>query len=1124
MATPSRFIAIFAITALGAGFYAGLKATGPDMKATGDYYFSHAQLMDFRLLSTMGFTQEDITELRAKPGVEAVFPTQGMDVLVKMEDGSEPVRLHALPEDTSENNPDYLNRVALLEGRMPAAPNECLADSAAQLAVGDTVNLAPAPENSQDTLDMLVTESFTVVGLVRSPLYISFQRGNATVGSGRTRYFVYLPPDSFDTEYYTEVFVRASSSADLSFDSDEYKQLIDDGIVTLEEFGAVRARIRYEDIVTEANTELDDARQKLADARAEADEKLADALQKIQDGEAELAKGQREIADNARKLADAEQQLADGQKALAEGRRQLEASDVQLEQAQQAFAKEKQAWQQASDQTALLAQGVAAIPAQLDGMNNSLLASDYAGFTTYATGVIQTSAGTALLMRQSGDAAATAAADALDAMVASATADLQAGQFATVNATLSTTLTTDMGGYTLLGVMGQSVAAAQAQLNAALPELQKAEAQLAAAASALRDGWYQLAANETKLADAQREITDGRAELAKGKAKLADAKQELADGRAEYEEKKAEADRELADAQQKIDDAQKKLDDLGKPEWFVFGRDGNPGYSGYESDTNRINAIAIVIPAFFFLVAALVSLTTMTRMVEEQRTQIGTFKALGFTNSSIAFKYLFYAGAASITGGIAGVALGFAAFPPTIWDAYGIMYIMPPLRMADNKLLVFSTIGVSVFTVMLATLAACMGELRAVPAQLMRPKAPRAGQRVFLEHIPFIWKHIKFSWKVTIRNLFRYKKRFFMTVVGVAGCTALLLTGFGLRDSITGIVTTQYGKINFQDMIAHLKDPSGAHEDTSLNQLLPQLGTALYLQETNIDAKSASGNNSGMTTYLSVAEDPELLNQFISFHERKTGAAITFPPSGDGVVITEKLASRLQVKAGDSFMLNRPNEKPVQVTVAGVMENYLLNYVYMPPETYTRLFNAQPEFTIIMLKLHPEQELTQKEISSLLMEDDNIAGVMDMAALRSQMDDMLESLNAVVWLVILSAGLLAFVVLYNLTNINITERAREIATLKVLGFYPTEVAAYVYRENIMLTIIGAAVGLVAGIFLHRFVIKTAEVDEVMFQRVVLPLSYLFSLFFTLLSSMLVNLVMLGKLKKIDMVESLKSAE
>ncbi len=1207
----SRFIAIFAIMALGAGFFVGLKSTGPDMAHTADLFYHRQHLADYRLLSTFGFTEGDISALRASGDYSAVMASYGVDALVDTPTGPTAVRLQGLPPGENE---DVLNRPTLTEGRLPQAKNECLADSQGTSRIGDVIQLSSG--NTEATLDLLNQKEFTVVGLASSPAFISFTRGNTNIGNGRIDQFYLIPEDAFSPEFYTDVYLRDAQAEEMdSFDA-EYEAQTEAGVTNLEGFGQQRATLRYQEIVGEAEAELADAETELADGwaeyeekRADAEAELADAAQELADGEAKIADGQEQINENTLKLQDAQAQLSLGESqmaaagaTIAENRAKLEEGETQysegkalyesgLAQYNQGFSEfsaRKATWQVGQDQynagLAQYNQGLAqweAQAAQLEGLRNAkaqlegaagamqaLLPATTAGDANAIAQFSATAGGAAAsLLALSGQVAALPGVDpALPAGLSAAASGVQA---ALTGSDYAGAIASVAGGAAALQPLLDAVQAqldtakapldaAKAQLDASKPALDEGaaalaqgEAQLAASRATLDEsaqqlsdsratldaGWQALQAGEAQLAAGRAELEDARAQIAEGedqlekaRTELADARTTLAEGRTEYEDglataeaEFADAEAELADGQAKIDDARAELADLEPPEWFVFDRTANPGYTGFASDTHRIDSIALIFPVFFFLVAILICLTTMTRMVEENRTQIGTLKALGYSKAAIAFKYLFYGIFASFTGSVAGVLICSWVFPVAIWEAYGMLYILPSLTVSLHPVFAPASVLASVLCTVLATLAACMGELRSVPATLMRPKAPNPGKRILLERVRPLWRRMSFTQKVTSRNIFRYKKRFFMTVIGVSGCTALLLTGFGLRDSIRGVIPAQFGDIYLYDVTAALEDPSDSEASTPLNGTLPGLGDSLYTTLSNLTVRFEGKDNGTMTTSLYVAQQPERLLDFMVFRDRATGENIPFP-QGDGVLVTEKLAEHLGVQPGDSIELVLAGEPTVQATVAGIVENYLQNYVYITPSTYESLLGKAPEYNTILLRYAEEETRSSEEMVTALVDTEGVAGAMDVADLRAQFDDMMQSLDAVIWVVIFSAGLLAFVVLYNLTNINIGERAREIATLKVLGFYPREVGSYIFRESFFLTLIGSFLGLGLGLILHRFVIKAAEIDEIMFKREVGLFSFVFSVLFTLLCMGLVDLVMARRLQKIDMIESLKSAE
>ncbi len=1100
-----RFIAIFAIVALGVGFFAGLKATTPDMKATADKYFDEQNLMDIRLLSTFGFTAEDISALRSQPGVLDVMPTYGMDALMDMPDGTKAVKVHAM--DFSLPVSQRMNEPVLTEGRLPAAPNECLMD-AHSLALDDSAkigdNITVSADNTEETRDMFAQKTFTVVGMVNSPYYISFQRGNTGIGNGKISSYVIIPTQSVESEYYTEVFATVKGASALGTYSDKYKDLIDARVTELESFGKTRAALRYQDVKTEAQTKIDEAEQKLTDAK----QKLADGQAELNDKTAEYKDAQTEFEDKKaeaeQKLADAEKQLAEGADAIASAKGDIAANKKKLDDGEAEYAAQKSEFEkQTADAQAQIDSLRAALEPQKQQYEQAKAELD-AAWAQYGAMLEQIEQ-----LKQAGRleeaAALQAQADALKPQLEQKQTELDAA--------------------------AQQIAAAQQQLDEAQQTLDaksaEASAQLAAARQTLDSGRAQLAAGQAKLDASQKELTQGRADYEKARqtadTEIADAQQKLDDANVKLEDAQKEIDEgnaEVAEKEPELKDAKKELADLEPPEWYVLTRETNPGYVGFGSDADRVGAVSSVFPVFFFLVAALVCLTTMTRMVEEQRTQIGVLKALGYSRGAVAAKFISYALIASISGSVVGLLVGFWVFPNAVFNAYEIMYTMPPIIAAFQPDLALISSGAAIACTVLAALWACMNELMAVPAELIRPKAPPAGKRVFLEKLTGLWKRLNFTQKVTVRNLFRYKKRFFMTVIGIGGCAALMLTGFGLRDSIAGIVSRQFSDIHRYDAAIAVETPSSSSEDTQLNTLLSGITQEhIYVLQQPVTAKK---NGKSLEGYVLAAEDAARLHDFINFKDRVSGAPVAFP--SEGVVVAEKLANTLGLKVGDTFTLTKGDTENAELTVGGITENYIYNYVYITADDYASAYGA-PEFKELFIKAGEGlNEAAESQISTALLAEPGVESVSFTTKISRDFDDIMKSLDSVVWLLIGCANLLAFIVLYNLVNINITERMREIATIKVLGFYGGEVSAYVYRENIALTAIGAALGLIGGVFLHQFVVSTAEVDMVMFERSIAPLSYVYSVALTFGFAFVVNLLMNFRLRRISMVESLKSME
>ena len=703
----------------------------------------------------------------------------------------------------------------------------------------------------------------------------------------------------------------------------------------------------------------------------------------------------------------------------------------------------------------------------------------------------------------------------------------------------------------------QQLAAAETQLNAYRQQMADGEAQLNAARQQITDGETQLSQGrqeleqqksvleqskaqmesgeqqiaqtrqqltegEAQIAEARQTLADARAELEDGKAELAEKEQELSDAKQEYEDGYAEAQPELADARQQIVDGEQELKDLEKPEWYVMDREDVTSAKGFADDAERIDNIGQVFPWIFFLVAALISLTTMTRMVEEQRQQIGTLKALGYRDGAIAMKYLCYAMLATVTGAVIGVVIGEKLFPWVIMNAYGMLYLglpeyLTPLNWEQGLLAILTSIACTG----LATLFSCWREMRAKPSELMRPEPPKNGRRVLLERVTILWKHLSFTQKSTVRNLFRYKKRFFMTVIGIGGCMGLMLVGFGLQDSITAIAKNQFVELFTYQAAVVVNSESKEQKDALREQaeMFDGMGSTLEMFAQNVEL---TAGDESMSAIMEVPQDPSVVDQFFTFRDRRSKESYEFPE--DGIAISEKTAKMLGVSVGDTIKVGEENKEGREVTISIIIENYVEHYIFMAPSLYESVWQETPDYNQILMKYEDTSDRYEENLGQMMIEQDGVVGVTFVSDLEAEIDDMLQALNIVIVVLIVSAGLLAFVVLYNLNNINITERKRELATLKVLGFYDMEVAEYVYRENVILTILGILAGAGIGLALHQYIIHTVEVDMMMFGRTVFPRSYLFSGLLTLVFSLFVNYMMYYRLKKIDMIESLKSVE
>ena len=1115
-ASLSRFVAIFAIVALGVGFLSGLLAAPVDMRLSADEYCREANLYDIKIQSTQGLTDEDLAAVRAVEGVSGVMPARDMDLVLTSESGeSLTTRLQSIPEEDLPEA-DRLNQLTLVEGRMPSAPGEIAVGltkdfSGTIPAIGDvlTVNQTENDENVTDALP----QTFTVVGTVRSAAYFSVEAEYTNTGTGTIGLFAYAPESCFDMDYYTTFYLPVEGAKELNSFSAAYENKVDGVMEGLEAIKDERVQARYNEIIGEAEAELDDAWAEYEEKKAEAEQELADAEQELEDGWAELADAEQELADAKLEIDQGQAELDDGKdefyralpgykQQIADGYSKLESSRAQLDSAQTQLDEGRAQLDQ-------LSEGKAAFWTMVETQINPLL-------TQYGLPPIDTS--------DQSDAATITAIEQVQTLVGLAPS-LPEGF--------------DPAQLEQLGQLKEGLEALAAQgttLDASLAALDEKQAEIDAGRRQIEDGLSELQAQERQLektkietenqfAVADEKLLDARQQYADGLAELEEGRQELIDGQKEYEDAKAEAEQELADGKEEILDAESEVREIEKGKWLLGDRSDNTSFSSYGDNADKIAAIATVFPVFFFLVAALVALTTMTRMVEEERGQVGTMKALGYTRGQIAAKYILYALTASLAGSGVGMLIGMQLFPRIILSAYNIMYDLPDLLTPFNWGFGLLATGAAVACTLLATLNACWAELREQPASLMLPKAPKAGKRILLEHIGPVWRRLRFTHKVTARNLFLYKKRFFMTVVGIAGCTALLVTGFGLQDSISDIVEKQFDELAHYQMLVSLQDESaldGRDLAAILNDETKVTGHLAVSQQDATVVPEEGGEEDNL--YIVVPSDTEAMTEYFTFRQRTTGETVPFEEGS--VVISEKLAERHDLSVGDAITVENADGDAASFTITGVCENYIYHYLYMSEDVYRDAFGEEPETNLLYCRLAegvdtPEAE---DELATALLKCRDIAGAQFTHEITASFRQSLDSINYIVVVLIIAAGALAFVVLYNLTNINITERSKELATIKVLGFYDGEVGAYIYRETSVLTLIGTVCGLVFGIALHTFVIRTAEVDMVMFGRSIYPMSFVWSALLTIAFSLLVNLVMYRKLKNISMVESMKAPE
>ena len=963
--------------------------------------------------------------------------------------------------------PENLNLLNVVEGRLPQQADECVTEqmllTALGLEIGDTLTVT-LDEADQDSL---TRTSYTIVGTVQSPLYVGTDRGSTTLGSGSIDAFVYIPGENFDLDVYTTAYFTGEGMEALNSYSQAYADQLSALVDSLDPLAQERASLRDEEVRSEAQKKLDDARSELADAQKELD----DAKKKLDDARAELDSG---WADYESGLATLEQEIKDGQAKLNAARSQLEESQTRYEQGKVDYQEGLAQYQEG--QTAYEDN-----LAQLDAQQEEVAK----GYEEYY--------------------------DALKPFEGTPMYDQMVEQLAPQKAKLDEAAAQIQAGYTQL-------AQVKTQLEESKAELDAAQAQLQDAAQQLDTGWAEYQSGQQTL---DQEEARGRSQLAQAKEELDDGEAEYQKGLEEYEQAKADAQPELEQAQADIDQGQKDLDAMATCEWYVLGRDTNSGFVSYSQDAERVDNLSSIFPVIFFVVAALACLTTMTRMVEEQRTQIGSLKALGFSRLAISQKYIGYAFVASLVGGLIGLGIGATLIPAVIANAFQIMYAIPGLDYKMQLPLFVLAVLAAVACTTGAALWACLSTLIDTPANLMRPRAPKAGKRVFLEYIKPIWRRLSFTWKVSMRNLFRYQKRFWMTVIGIGGCTALIVTGFGLHESIFDVLDKQFDEISLYDATVGLDEDLTEEQKQGIENYLDGEEAVEDYMFTYQQMMDASTTGISYDVYLFAVDDVEEFGRFVDLRHRSDHSPVEL--DGSGVVIDEKLSELLGVSVGDTITLE--GDQRVEAVVADITENYVYHYVYLTRDLYTQLYGEDYQNNVMLLAYQDGMGVdVSNQTSETLMKMDGVASYSYIATIRDSFEDSMDAINYAVVIIIVAAAALAFVVLYNLTNINITERRSELATLKVLGFYDGETTAYVLRENVFLTIFGVILGLVLGRFLHSWMVLTVEVDLVMFGRTAPPYAYVLAAALTALFSLIVNVAAHFRLKKIDMVESLKTVE
>lgn len=1119
--TKARFISIVLIVMLGVGFLVGLNSTAPSMYKVAEDYYKDQNLMDYRLLSTVGFTEDDVKAIADIDGVDDVMPSYFCDVLLLGDTGSV-VRLYAVPEQYDDN--DIINGLTLREGRMPTSPDEILIgeNRFGEDAIGSKISFASATDEVNISYTLAISE-FTIVGVVDSPLYISFERGSTNVGSGKISDYMFISKEAFSTERYTELYVTADILREYEPYSDEYKGSRDEFIKKLEAAGDLRIE-SFKEEISIAQASLDEAVATYTDQRAKAKKEIADARQKIDEAKEKLAKETEEaegklvaakseidrgFAELSNKKTEFEQKILSAESDLNKAKKDIESGRAELEKAK------KQLTESLFEKVSTFGITREQFDVQL-GDDGELGTDDVEKFalgTQMYKGML--SSRIISLASEIEDLEQELSAQGKEP----ANDEIYLEKKKTYEELLAINTAID-----------EFLTSGKAELISAIETIDKNEAQLSASEIYIESAKASLekekASAYKQFADSEAQLYNALAEYEKGveelEEKIREAEEEISKAQVELDENENTAKEKFTKAKEELVSSQAELNSLPSPEWYFFKRDHNPGYAAYEDNVGRVTAVAKVFPVFFLLVAILVCVTTMSRLVEEQRSDIGALTTLGYKKIHIIGKYLMYSVSASLIGSAIGIVLGIVTLPGVIFNAYRMLYSsLPDLTL---KLDVVSAV-VATLAAILCTSAVsfftCNALLKKEPASLLRPKAPKPGKRIFLERIGFIWKRLGFFSKVTVRNIVRYKARFLMTVIGIAGCTALIVAAMGLHRSINDVVTLQFDEIFTNDAVIALDNPKA--DNSSLNDKIvtdERFSKVALCRQNLIEVMTGWGIFKD-DTYIVVPENVEQYTEIVNLRDRKSGEEVNLDSSG--VVLSEKLAKKLRVSVGDEVrVVDRNIKKPF--TVSGICENYLYGYVFMTPQVYRDNFGEEPLYNMYMCRNSQTVTYNEDELSKEYLEDEGVLGVSFVDSSISSFKDMIDSLNYVVIVMVICAAALAFVVLYNLTNINIAERKREISTLKVLGFKNSETSAYIYRENIVLTIVGTIVGLLLGVLLLKFVINTVEIDMVMFGRQMYAQTFIIAAVLTVVFSALVNVIMCFRIKKIDMIESLKSIE
>lgn len=1164
-----RFLSILLIVALGVAFFSGVRAAKPDMQRTVEQLYDKSSLMDLRITSTLGMSSDDLRAVQQLGGLQDAVGVYTADVLLDGDENGQVLRLRS-------NHPQ-MNQISVTDGRLPERQGECLVDSMAAeqlgIQVGDVLQVKSG--TSEEISHILTVSKFVVTGIGDSPLYVWRDRGTTSIGNGTVAGFLIVQPEIFLASAYSEIDITIAGTKELDSFGKEYDKKVQETIKRIDEIKDGRAMTRYNEVSQSSQETLVKAEAELADAKAQMEaakaalqsaqtdldatkEQINAKLQEVLTGQTSVEEQEQALQESATKLEAAKvalditrADLAAKQVALEEGAATMEQSRNELVQAWDDWSAKNAAFQTeksqlSTEELALSEKKLALYEKQAElsqqkgeGVSNE--AKDAGSGAVFgddsqktsevsvyngAEGAYSEVPETTLPPTEPSNPTQDGSSDdsALEAEIAQLEAEIAAEEerLAPLRASVEATQAELDETYTQLDAKGDELeeeaslyASSKTELTAALGQLALGDADYAKQKATLEAGVVALQAAKTAIANGQTTISETQTQIATAEA-------QLALGWNEYESSLLDSQQKFKEATDELNAKKRELMRMEVPQWNVLDRSYIESVEAFAQDADRIGAIGNVFPLIFFLVAALVSLTSITRMVEEQRVQIGVLKALGYEKYEIAAKYICYAVLASVLGGVLGMLAGQWILPRIVINAYGTLYYtLPKTKTAIYAGYSVSSVLLAVLCTSLGALCACYRQLATVPASLMRPEAPKTGKRVFLERIPAVWTKLNFSQKSAIRNMFRYKKRLFMTLFGIASCTALLLVGFGIRDSVNTIGNDQFRKIQKykEELVIGNDDvlPMAELEDT-LNKD-PEIKSYTYVYKSAIQAGAEEKEESAS---LVVTENTEDIHKYIALQERTSGKQLDV--GEEGVILSEKLAKLLDVKTGETIYLMDNDNYKVEVKVVGITENYFRHYIYMSPVQYEALYGSVPAYNEVLTLGAKNASSTDEQFSEKYLALDAVSAVVHNSMLEDTVKDTVKNMNVIILVLIVAAGLLAFVVLYNLNYINIAERRRELASLKVLGFYNREVTMYLLRENVVLTILGIGLGLVLGIFLHRFVIVTAELDLIMFGRQIRVWSYVFSGALTIAFAAVIHWIMHFMLRKIDMVESLKSVE